>query len=417
MTARRTFVVVGAGLAGAKAAEELRTRGFDGRLVLVGDEPHPPYERPALSKDFLLGKADAQSTRVHDDGYYADHDIDLRTGVAVTTLDRRDRVVTLATGERLSYDALLLTTGSAPRRLPLPGADLAGVHYLRTLDDARLLRGALDGAGGRRVVVVGGGWIGCEVAAAARTLGHETTLLFPEDAPLARVLGDDVGASYADLHRGHGVDVRPRTGVTGFTGTADVQTVVTTSGEELPADLVVIGAGAAPRTTLAEAAGLAVGDGVEVDERLRTADPAVFAAGDVAAAWHPVFGRRLRVEHWANALNQGAAAGRAMLGDPSPYDRLPYFYSDQFDRGMEYVGHGADADRVVLRGDVPGGQFCAYWLRDGRVVAALNANVWDVVETHKRLITSGVAVDPAALSDTGTPLEDLVPHDSDGNGS
>jgi 3-phenylpropionate/trans-cinnamate dioxygenase ferredoxin reductase subunit len=309
-------------------------------------------------------------------------------------------------GRRIAYDALLLATGAAPRRVRIPGADLDGVRYLRTLDDAEALRRAIGAA--TAVAVIGGGWIGMEVAAAARTLGRDVSVVFPEDEPLQRVLGSEAGATYGELHRAHGVTLLPRTAVEAFEGTRRVQAVRLGEGARIDADLVVVGIGVTPRTSLAADAGLAVSDGIEVDEFLRSSDPAVFAAGDVAGAWHPVLRRRLRVEHWANALHQGPAAARSMLGIAEPFDRLPYFYSDQFDRGMEYVGHAASYDRVVFRGDPASGEFCAYWLVDGRVVAAMNVNVWDVVDVHRRLIGAAAPVDTTRLADPGTALESLV---------
>ncbi|MDQ1680030.1 MAG: 3-phenylpropionate/trans-cinnamate dioxygenase ferredoxin reductase component [Frankiaceae bacterium] len=406
MTDSRTFVVAGAGLAGAKAVEQLRTDGFDGRIVLLGEEPHAPYERPDLSKGFLLGKTERQKLFVHGDDFYATHDVDLRTDVAVTAIDRAARTVTIDGTDTIPYDALLLATGAAPRPLSIPGAELDGVRYLRTLDDAEALRRAIDTA--TAVAIIGGGWIGMEVAAAARSLGRNVTVVFPESEPLERVLGIEAGATYAELHRAHGVRLLPRAEVESFEGTGSVEAVRLGDGGRIEADLVVVGIGVLPRTSLATNAGLAVSDGIEVDEYLRTSDPAVYAAGDIAGAWHPVLRTRLRVEHWANALHQGPAAARSMLGLTEPFDRLPYFYSDQFERGMEYVGHAPSYDRVVFRGDPGSGEFCVYWLLDGCIAAAMNVNVWDVVDVHKRLIAAGAAVDTTRLADPATPLESLV---------
>jgi 3-phenylpropionate/trans-cinnamate dioxygenase ferredoxin reductase subunit len=406
MTDSRTFVVAGAGLAGAKAVEQLRTDGFDGRIVLLGKEPHAPYERPDLSKGFLLGKTERQKLFVHADDFYATHDVDLRTDVAVTAIDRASRTVTTDGTDTIQYDALLLATGADPRRLSIPGAELDGVRYLRTLEDAEALRGAIDTA--TAVAIIGGGWIGMEVAAAARSLGRNVTVVFPESEPLERVLGIEAGATYAALHRAHGVRLLARAAVESFEGTGSVEAVRLADGGRIEADLVVVGIGVLPRTSLATNAGLAVSDGIEVDEYLRTSDPAVYAAGDIAGAWHPVLRTRLRVEHWANALHQGPAAARSMLGLAEPFDRLPYFYSDQFDRGMEYVGHAPSYDRVVFRGDAGSGEFCVYWLLDGCVAAAMNVNVWDVVDVHKRLIAAGATVDTTRLADPATPLESLV---------
>jgi 3-phenylpropionate/trans-cinnamate dioxygenase ferredoxin reductase component len=401
--------VVGAGLAGAKAAEALRAEGFDGRVVLVGDEGRRPYERPPLSKGYLRGDDGAETLPVHDEGFYDTHGIELRPDAAALGLDRDGAVVALADGSRLPYDALLLATGSAPRPLGVPGEELDGVLGLRTADDADRLRDRLGRASS--VAVVGGGWIGAEVAAVARQLGREVTLVHPGPAPLHKVLGPEVAEVYRRVHADAGVRLVGGRRVAAVRGTGAVEAVVTDRDEVLAADLVVAGVGARPRTELAEAAGLAVDDGVVVDATLRTADPRVFAAGDVARAWHPLLGRSLRVEHWATALHQGPAAARSMLGRGEPYQRLPYFYSDQYDVGMEFVGVAEPGARVVFRGDPAGREFIAFWVRpaDGRVVAAMNVNVWDVVDDLRRVITCAVPVDEAQLQDADVPLADLVP--------
>jgi 3-phenylpropionate/trans-cinnamate dioxygenase ferredoxin reductase component len=405
----RAAVIVGAGLAGARAAEALRAEGFDGRVVLLGDEGRRPYERPPLSKGYLRGEEGADALPVHDEGFYAGAGIDLLADVAAVAVDARAAVVALADGGRLPYDALLLATGSAPRPLAVPGAELDGVLALRTVDDADRLRRALDRASS--VAVVGGGWIGAEVAAVARQLGREVTLLHPGPAPLHRVLGPEVADVYRQLHADHGVRLVGGQRVVAVRGQDSVEAVVTDGGDVVPADLVVAGVGARPRTELAEAAGLHVDDGVVVDATLRTADPRVFAAGDVARAWHPFLGRSVRVEHWANALHQGPAAARSMLGGRQPYERLPYFYSDQYDMGMEFLGMAEPSDHVVFRGDAARREFIAFWVRpaDGRVVAAMNVNVWDVVDDLRRIILSASPVDAARLRDPDVPLAALVP--------
>ena len=390
-----TIVVVGGGLAGAMAASGAREAGYAGRVVVVGDEPHPPYERPPLSKQVLRGEAPPKSVYVG-----LDDSIEVVTGTAVVGLDIGARRVELGDGGTLAYDGVVLATGAEPRRLTVPGADLAGVHYLRTLDDAVRLGAALKAA--ERVAVVGAGWIGTEVAAAARALGAEVVMADPSPLPLVRVLGERMGRLFADLHAEHGVTLRLGVGVESFRGGAAVDGVVLADGRVEPADVVVVGVGAVPRTALAAAAGLTVDDGVVVDECLRAA-PGVHAAGDVANAFHPGLGRRLRVEHWANALNQGTRAGRNAAGEDEPYDQLPYFYSDQYDLGMEYVGHGAPDDEVVVRGERR--ELIAFWLRDGRVTAAMNVNVWDVVDDLKALV--GRTVDPSRLADPGVPLSEV----------
>jgi 3-phenylpropionate/trans-cinnamate dioxygenase ferredoxin reductase component len=397
-----THVIVGGGLTGAKAAETLRAEGFTGRVVLVGAEPDLPYERPPLSKGYLLGQEDRASVFVHDEKWYAEQDIEVLTGRRVTALDRTAHEIELAGGERLGYTKLLLATGASPRRLRVPGNDLTGVHYLRRLAHADRLREAL--ASGGRVVVAGAGWIGLETAAAARTYGCEVTIVEPAPSPLHATLGPELGEYFANLHRRHGVDLRLGTGVTGFAGDTAV-TAVTTDAGEIPADVVVVGIGARPETQLASDAGLAVDDGVCVDAALRTEDPDVFAAGDVASAWHPGYDRRIRVEHWAAATNGGPAAARSMLGHEVVHDELPYFFSDQYDMGMEFTGWFPPGgyDRVVKRGDDEA--FHAFWLAGGRVVAGLHVNRWDEgLDAVRELIRGGRTVDPDALADPARSL-------------
>jgi 3-phenylpropionate/trans-cinnamate dioxygenase ferredoxin reductase component len=407
MPAQEPFVIVGGGLAGAKVSETLRAEGYDGPVVLVAEEAELPYERPPLSKGYLLGKDARESAQVHDTAWYGEQDVDLRTGVRATGLDVVRHRVELDTGEEVGFAKLLLATGSSARRLPLPGADLDGVHYLRTLPDADRLRAALTG-GGRRVVVVGAGWIGLEVTAAARHHGNDVTVLEPLPTPLHAVLGPEMGEVFARLHRDHGVDLRTGTGVQEFRGDGRVTSVVTSGGDSVPADLVVVGVGAAPNVGLAEAAGLDVANGVVIDAGLRTSAPDVYAAGDVAAAFHPLYGRHVRVEHWANALNQGPAAARSMLGQDVSYDRVPYFYTDQYDLGMEYSGLSGPEDTVVCRGKSEDGAFIAFWLADGRVTAGMNVNVWDVTGPIQELIRSGRQVPVERLTDPAVPLEELA---------
>jgi 3-phenylpropionate/trans-cinnamate dioxygenase ferredoxin reductase component len=400
-----TLAIVGGSLAGAKAAEGARQAGFDGRIVLVGDDTMPPYERPPLSKAVLRGEAHPTSTHVHADGFYQDHRIDL-VAARATRVDPSARRVQLADGATIAFDALVLATGARPRRLEVPGAGLAGVHYLRTIDDALALRQAITAAS--RVAVVGAGWIGSEVAASARQMGAPVVLIDPAPTPLHRLLGDRLGTAFRNLHADHGVDLRLGARVAELRGRSGaVDTVVLADGRAEPADVVVVGVGVTPRTELADMAGITVHDGITVDERGETSVPGVFAAGDVANAWHPRYRRRLRVEHWANALNQGLTAGRNAAGRHEPYTRLPYFFSDQYDLGLEYVGHHAPGDPVVVRGDLASGQFIAFWQHDGAVTAAMNVNVWDVVDHLKALIESRAMVEPAALADTDAALAEL----------
>ena len=406
MVTDQTFVIVGASLAGAKAAETLRAEGFDGRLVLIGEEAERPYERPMLSKEYLRGEKPAAKLYVHDEGFYADNGIELMTGTRVQSLDPGAHEITLAGGARMSYSRLLLSTGAAPRRLPLPGADLPGVAYLRAMGESDALRAAITAAS--RVVVIGAGWIGSEVAASARHLGAEVAIVAPEAVPLVRVLGPEVGGVYRDLHAGHGVDLHLSTQIEAIVGDGAASGVRTTDGVVIEGDLVVVGVGVTPRVELAKLAGLTVENGIVVDEFLATSVPDVFAAGDVAATWNTRYNKRIRMEHWANALNQGPVAARNMLGQHTAYEKLPYFYSDQYDLGMEYNGYADDWDRVVVRGDRSGQEFLAFWLKDGRVLAGMNANIWDQGDDIKALIRSGASIDPDRLADPSVPLADLL---------
>jgi 3-phenylpropionate/trans-cinnamate dioxygenase ferredoxin reductase subunit len=410
MASDETYVIIGASLTGAKAAETLRSEGFDGRVVMVGEESDRPYERPPLSKAVLLLAKGPEVAYVHEQGWYDDNGVELRLGARAVAVDRDQREVALDDGERLGYTKLLLATGASARRLDLPGGDLDGVCYLRTMRQSVRLRDSLGE--GQRVVVVGAGWIGLEVAAAARTRGGEVTLVEPSPTPLHAVLGPKVGDLFARLHRDHGVNLKLGTAVSEFRGAAGrVTAVVTDRGDELPADLVVVGVGVTPNTELAKAAGLEVANGVLVDERLRSSDPGIFAAGDVANNINPLLGQRVRVEHWANALNGGPVAARSMLGQDAVFDRVPYFFSDQYDLGMEYSGYAPpdSYDEVLFRGDVDKREFIAFWLADGRVLAGMNVNVWDVTEPIQALIRSGRPVDRARLADPETPLEQLLP--------
>ncbi|MFF7008088.1 NAD(P)/FAD-dependent oxidoreductase [Streptomyces fimicarius] len=416
--AHQTFVIVGAGLAGAKAAETLRAEGFTGRVILIGDERDHPYERPPLSKGYLDGKAERDSVFTHERPWYAGADIELHLGQPVTALDRYARTVQLGDGTVIHYDKLLLATGSEPRRLDIPGTDLAGVHHLRRLAHADRLRNVLAALGrdNGHLVIAGAGWIGLEVAAAARGYGAEVTVVEAEPTPLHQVIGPELGQIFTELHRAHGVRFHFGARLTEITGQDGmVFAVRTDDGEEHLAHDVLAAIGAAPRSALAEAAGLemaerAHGGGIAVDASLRTSDPHIYAAGDVAAAVHPLLGTRLRVEHWANALNGGPAAARAMLGQDVTYDRVPYFFSDQYDLGLEYSGWAPPGsyDEVIIRGDAGKREFIAFWLKDRRVLAGMNVNVWDVAETVQELIRARQQHDPEALADPSVPLDSLL---------
>ncbi|HEX4689422.1 MAG TPA: FAD-dependent oxidoreductase [Solirubrobacteraceae bacterium] len=400
----RTIVIAGAGMAGAKAAESLRAEGYDKRIVLIGEEPEAPYERPPLSKDYLRGESSGEQARVHDAGFYATHDVELICGTRVTSVEPSARAVVLEDGRRLDFDRLLLATGSIPRRPPIPGGDLGGIHVLRTLADADRLKSVLARRG--RVVLVGAGWIGCEIAASARQLGVEVTLVDQTATPLERVLGAELGAYFTDLHRRHGVDLRLGAGVAGFDGDRDVERIALADGTTIETQAVVLGVGVAPATQLAAAAGLAIENGILADEWLRTSAAAIFAAGDVANAMHPRYARPVRVEHWAWAMDQGTAAGRLMLGAEQPYDALPYFFSDQYDTGLEYVGLHGPGDRVVVRGSLAESAFQAFWLdAEDRVTAGMHVNDWDAIEPIKRLIESGRPMRATALASRDVPVE------------
>ncbi len=401
-----SYVIAGASLAGAKAAETLRDEGFDGEIVLIGAEPELPYERPPLSKGYLLGSDSRDSVYVHPADWYAEHAVDLREGVTVTAIDRSARIVATSSGAQVSYDRLLLATGASPRRLNFPGSDHEEVLYLRTIADSDRLRSAFQP--GTRVVVAGAGWIGLETAAAARTAECAVTVLEPQPGALHDQLGPELGAVFADLHRAHGVEFRFGEKAVEFRPGM----VITSGGAEVPADVLVVGIGAAPNDDLAARAGLETGNGVLTDEALRTSDPDIFAAGDVANSYHPLLGRRVRVEHWANALNGGPAAARSMLGQSVSYDAVPYFYSDQYDLGMECAGLPSPGsyDRVLYRGDRDPStalEFIAFWLSGGAVIAGMNVNVWDVNDDIQSLIRSARPVDPARLTNPDIPLTDL----------
>ena len=383
-------VIVGGGLAAATAAATLRESAYDGELVVYAAEPHLPYERPGLSKGYLTGEKDADSLLVHPASWYAEHDVEVRTATRVESIDPDEHTVT-AGGVSRAYSQLLLATGASPRHLPAADRSGAPVAYLRTREDSDRLRSVL--APGRRIAILGGGFLGLEVAAAARTAEAEVTVLEALDQPLLRVLGPEVGAVFADLHRAHGVDLRLGARVTGFDGDGRRARLTLDGSPDVDADLLVVGIGASPDVALAEAAGLAVDDGIVVDERMRTSHPDVLAAGDVARAHHPALGRSVRVEHWDNAIRQGRVAGHTMAGVEDAATDLPYFFTDQYDLGMEYVGSiGPDGyDEVVLHGDVPGRVFRAFWVAGGTVVATMHVNDWDASDALRSAVGRSLA--------------------------
>jgi 3-phenylpropionate/trans-cinnamate dioxygenase ferredoxin reductase component len=409
MTTEPGFIIVGGGLAGAIAAQTLREEGFDRRITLLGEESNRPYERPPLSKDYLQGNIDRDSIFVHPESWYADHAVELRLGAAMTSLDPALRTVTTATGVQLGYDKLLLTTGSTPRRVSVPGADFDGVRYLRSVEDSERIKAGFARA--QRVAIIGAGWIGLETAAAARNAGLEVTLLEASELPLLRVLGPEVAPIFADLHRDHDVDLRCRVSVAELTGRNGAVTgVILSGGSRIDADMVLAGVGITPNSQLAAEAGLKVDNGIVVDEHLRTSDPDIFAAGDVAHAYNPRLGRHTRVEHWANARRQGVTAAKAMLGHDAVDARPPYFFSDQYDLGMEYTGDLGPSgyDRVIFRRHADSRQVIVFWLHEQRVQAGMNINIWDVADDIEQLIQSPRPVDLDDLANPGIPLASLI---------
>jgi 3-phenylpropionate/trans-cinnamate dioxygenase ferredoxin reductase subunit len=409
MAIRKNFIIVGGGLAGVSAAEELRKQGFDGTIQLIAKEAHAPYIRPPLSKGYLNGSEGLDAVYVHPEDWYAENDVELLTDTKVFGVDAAAHEVTVSGGKPLHYDKLLLATGSSPRILTIDGAELGGVHYLRTLDDSVALQKELTG-GGRTLVLIGSGWIGMEVGATARTLGNDVTILERDPIPLANAIGDELGTMFAEYHKEKGVVLRTSVVVEAIVGShGKVAGVQLDSGEVVPADIVLIGVGAVPNVALADDAGIITENGIVTDQAMQTSDPDIFAAGDVANAFHPLANMRLRSEHWANALNEGPAAARGMLGQNESYEDIPYFYTDQFDLGMEYSGYGplTKGARIVYRGDREAREFIAFWLKDDRVVAGMNVNVWDVNEQVQRLIRSGKVVEESRLVDESIPLEDV----------
>jgi 3-phenylpropionate/trans-cinnamate dioxygenase ferredoxin reductase component len=380
------IVIIGASLAGASAAIALRDQGYQGELTVIGEESQLPYERPPLSKAVLIGERD-EPDWVADEATYADKDISLRLGTMATRIDRARRVV-VASRTEYPYDKLLIATGSGSRRLDLPGADLEGLLTLRTLEESLGLRERF--VEGARIVIVGAGWIGCEAAAAARLHGANVTVIEPRSQPLLGVVGEQIGATFAALHRDHGVDLRLGIGVTGFAGDGVASSVHIKGHASVPADMVLIAVGAAPNIALADVAGLKLADGgIAVDATLRSSDPDIYAAGDVAAHDHPRYPHRVRVEHWANAKDQGTHVARNLLGADEPYLLRPFFFSDQYDLGCEYRGFADPTkDRLVVRGDLKSREFTAFWLRDGAVAAAMNVNQWDDGDTLQELVDS-----------------------------
>ncbi len=407
MPERQTFVVVGANLAGGRAAQWLRQEGFDGKIILIGAEPDPPYERPPLSKEYLRGDMPRERLFIAPSEAYREQEIELRLGARATSISPAERSVELEHGERIRYDKLLLATGGHVRHVSVPGSELEGIHYLRTVADSERIAAELQP--GRRLVVIGAGFIGAEVAATARTKGLDVHVLEMAPVPLGRVLGEELGRTYAKIHRDHGVQLHTGEAIERFEGVTRVERVVSSSGRKIDCDVVVVGVGIEPATELAQDAGLEVEDGIVVNEYCETSAPDIYAAGDVASFYHPLLDTRLRVEHWSNAQNQGITAAKNMLGKQKAYDDIPWFWSDQYDLNMQYIGHAPRWDEIVLRGDVAGRSFTAFYIEGGRLRAALAVNHQRDIRASRELIKRGAPVSAGALRDEGRELNSLVP--------
>lgn len=408
MNTPKNIVIIGGGLAGAKTAEALREKGFGGSITLVAEENHLPYERPPLSKEYLAGKGAFEDAIVHPTSWYEEKNVTLKQGVRATKIDTDSHHIALDNDEVLDYDKLVLATGSAVRTLPLPGADAENVHYLRTVEDSDAIRATFGED--KKLVIIGGGWIGLEVASAARGSGTDVTVLEGAPLPLLRVLGEKVARVFADLHVSNGVDLRTEAKITEIlTSNGRATGVRLEDGTTFDADAVVVGIGVTPVIDLAKDAGLEVDNGVLVDASLRTSDPDIYAVGDIANHDHPVLGHRIRVEHWATALNQPASAAAALLGEDTKYTNLPYFFTDQYDLGCEYVGHATGSEeKVYIRGDLDKREFVAFWLNDSnQILAAMNVNVWDIPDKVKPLIAEGKKVDPEKLVDPDVDYSEL----------
>jgi 3-phenylpropionate/trans-cinnamate dioxygenase ferredoxin reductase subunit len=407
VAAPKSIVIVGANLAGGRATEELRKKGFDGRITLIGEEPQRPYERPPLSKEFLRGEQPLEKAFLRPDEWYSENNIELRLGTRAEGIDPRERKVALHEGSAVSYDALLLCTGGRPRQLQSPGAGLDGIMTFRNIDDAVAVSDRLKP--GARIVVVGAGFIGSEIAAGARSRGCEVTVLEAEPVPLVRALGEEVGKIHGQIHRDNGVDLRCGVKVEGFEGDGDghVRRLLTSAGP-IDADFVVVGVGIIPNVECAQDAGLEVSNGIVVDELCRTSAPGVYAAGDVANHPNPILGERIRVEHWQNAQNQGTAAARSMLGGTEPFSEVPWFWSDQYDINLQMAGHPLHWNKIVYRGDVEARAFSAFYLNHGKLVAAVAFNKAKDVRGARALIEAGISPDPSVLADESTDLRALA---------
>jgi NADPH-dependent 2,4-dienoyl-CoA reductase/sulfur reductase-like enzyme len=402
------FVVIGAGHAGGRAVEAMRATGFDGEIHMIGAEAAPPYERPPLSKEMLI-ESGVDCPPMHPDSFYADKDITLHLGVTATSIDRETRVVTNSDGAKLSYDRLLLCGGGRVRRLDIPGADLANIHTLRTIEDSRAIEAQLKP--GNSIVVIGGGFIGLEVASAARSRGCAVAVVEAADRLMGRALPAEIGDAFADLHRNNDVDIRLNTGVEHFIGDPEgvaVCEVVTSSGDKLSADAVIVGIGVDPDTALAEACGLEVNNGVVVDEHCHTSDPDIYAAGDVTYHFNPILGRHVRLESWQNAQNQAIAAARNMCGEIEIFAEVPWFWSDQFGVNLQMSGAPIAWDDTAIRGNIPGLDGILFQLHEGNLVGAISLNRPRDMRFVKRLMTAGKSPPRDALTDEAVAFRDLL---------
>jgi 3-phenylpropionate/trans-cinnamate dioxygenase ferredoxin reductase subunit len=395
-------VIIGAGHAGGTAAATLRQEGFDGRIVMLGDEPYPPYERPPLSKAVLSGAMPLEKTYLRKPTFYEEKAIELRTGAGVEAIDRAARTLRLFSGESVGYDKLILATGSRLRRLKVPGADLLGVYYLRGIDDSLAIKAQLRA--GANIVIIGGGYIGLEVAASAAKAGANVTLIEAMDRVMARVTSETVSSFFQDEHRKHGVTLKLNTGVTALEGEGRVERVVAGDGSVHPADLVVVGIGIVAADELAQAAGLACDNGIVVDEFTQTSDPAIWAIGDVTNHPNSLLGGRFRLESVQNAISQGQTAAKAILGRATAYAEVPWFWSDQYDLKLQTAGIRRPDDREVVRGAPANRKFSVCYLRDGALAAIDTiANLKDFMPA-KKLIAEKRPIDPERLANPDIPL-------------
>lgn len=399
-------VIIGAGQAGAQGAQSLRAAGYRGRIVLLGEELAAPYQRPPLSKAYLQGTIATDRLALKPDAFYTQNDIDLRLGRRAASIDRATARVETESGETIPYDRLLIATGAPPRKLNCPGTELSGVHYLRTIADCEGLRPVLATA--RRIVIVGAGYIGLEVAASARKAGREVTVLEAQSRVLQRVAGTDISAFFDALHRAHGVDLRLNAMLAGFEGRGNIERAVLTSGERIDCDAVLIGVGAAPAIALAVEAGLAIDNGVATDEHAQTSDPAIFAAGDCASHPSRLYGRRIRLESVPNAIEQAKVAGANMAGGDLVYDAVPWFWSDQYDVKLQTAGVAEGADAVITRGDPAVARFSVWSLQAGRVLAVDAVNDPASFLASKKIIAAKTPVDAKSLADPATDLKSLA---------